>query len=347
MLCNIIDMAPTPEIGKKCLEWMAFMENDLKFWPFGGLVHQNRHWARVLVLASTIAHHEGLSDADIEALAMASAFHDTRRIDSWLDLGHGARAAEYYEEYCEENGLRFDPRAYLAIKWHDVDDSQGLDSVTEWDELHVLEKDWTADATTIFKIFKDSDGLDRMRLREEALDMRYIRMPYSKTLKPFALDLLHRSQMESTWGAPGQKPNPQKYLVVVDVQNDFVGGSLGSPEAVAALPAIEDKVRNFDGVVVFTKDTHTSLYPKSLEGKKLPVEHCKVGTDGWLLAGDLEQWASDHDSPVYMKGKFGSLDMSRDFEDAVAWGNVESIELIGICTDICVVSNAMILKSKV
>ncbi len=136
-----------------------------------------------------------------------------------------------------------------------------------------------------------------------------------------------------------------KYLVVVDVQNDFVDGSLGTAEAVAMLPALLDKVSSFDGTVILTKDTHTSDYLSTQEGKYLPVEHCIKGTKGWELPEQLENIAAINNLRVYEKPTFGSVDLMSDFARLNADGKVDEVELVGLCTDICVISNALMLKA--
>lgn len=343
MIENTVLLLPE-ELRVKALKWFAFMENDIDNWPFGGLVHQKRHWARVLVNAFAIGAHEGLSDKDFEALAMAAAFHDSRRKDSWLDYGHGARAAEYYKEYCESGLMEFDPRAYLAIKNHDVNDGDGFPNMQRWDEENVLKPVWYIDARTLYRIFKDADGLDRLRLNPQALDMSYLRVPFSRERKPFAEELLTASREAGTW--PTKNPVPRKYLVVVDVQNDFIDGSLGTPEARKIRKAIIEKVTGFDGTVVFTKDTHTTRYLDSAEGKGLPVEHCIVNTEGWNLEPAIKEFQEEKNAAVYLKGTYGSMDLAHDLEEARARGNLSSIEIIGLCTDICVLSNALLIRAQ-
>lgn len=126
-----------------------------------------------------------------------------------------------------------------------------------------------------------------------------------------------------------------KYLIVVDMQNDFITGSLGSSSAKAIVPKVAEKVKNFDGRVIFTRDTHFADYLQTQEGRKLPVEHCIKDTDGWQICHELEPYVTE----VIDKRTFGSVDLPQRITDA------EEIELCGLCTDICVISNAMILKS--
>jgi nicotinamidase-related amidase len=193
-------------------------------------------------------------------------------------------------------------------------------------------------------MFKDADGLDRVRLPFFLFDPAYLRRPYSPELVPFARELLRASEGPGASEADGPAV-PRPYLVVVDVQNDFVSEALGTAEAQAALPAMVRKVRDFRGQVVFTKDTHDDRYAETQEGEKLPVPHCLVGTPGWQLAEPLDAIQRERKLPVYLKGTFGSVDLMRDLEAAYARGAVESVEFIGLCTDICVVSNAMLVKA--
>lgn len=136
-----------------------------------------------------------------------------------------------------------------------------------------------------------------------------------------------------------------KYLIVIDMQNDFVDGSLGSDKAMAIVPQVVEKVKHFDGVVIYTKDTHSSNYLSLQEGKMLPVEHCIDGSNGWQLIPPLNELQRQSSSTVYTKNTFGSTQLAEDMLSEYNKGNVESIELIGLCTDICVVSNALLLKA--
>ena len=129
-----------------------------------------------------------------------------------------------------------------------------------------------------------------------------------------------------------------RFLIVVDMQNDFISGSLGSSEAQAIVPRVVRKVASFQGTIVFTRDTHTEEYLSTQEGKNLPVLHCVKGTDGWQICKELAPYAQH----VVDKGAFGSIDLPAYLG---AFGDVEEVELCGLCTDICVISNAMLLKS--
>ena len=131
-----------------------------------------------------------------------------------------------------------------------------------------------------------------------------------------------------------------KYLIVVDMQKDFITGSLGSELAEKIVPDVVEKVKKFTGKVIFTRDTHFDDYMQTQEGKKLPVQHCIKDTDGWQICDELKAYADD----VVDKITFGSVDLPRILKD---YGNeIDEIELCGLCTDICVISNAMILKAS-
>ncbi len=133
-----------------------------------------------------------------------------------------------------------------------------------------------------------------------------------------------------------------KYLIVVDVQKDFVGGDLGSKEAAEMLSSLIQKVKSFDGEVIFTKDTHFENYLETQEGRLLPVKHCIKNTDGWEFPTELAPLAEGR--KVYEKSAFASRQLAEDMLKSYECGKVDSVELVGICTDICVVSNALMLK---
>lgn len=136
-----------------------------------------------------------------------------------------------------------------------------------------------------------------------------------------------------------------KYLVVVDMQKDFVTGSLGTKEAEAVVSRVTEKVKNFDGIVVFTQDTHFEDYLETQEGRMLPVKHCIKATDGWRLIPQLESLAEEKQCRIFEKNTFGSVELADFLRQRYAENELESVELIGLCTDICVVSNALLIKA--
>ena len=135
----------------------------------------------------------------------------------------------------------------------------------------------------------------------------------------------------------------QEILVVVDMQNDFVTGPLGTPEARTILPKVAEKVKNFPGRVLFTRDTHEENYLESREGKALPVPHCIRGSRGWEICPELE--ALRKEEPVD-KPTFGSTGLGEVLRAADQYGEkIGKITLVGVCTDICVISNALLLRA--
>ena len=134
-------------------------------------------------------------------------------------------------------------------------------------------------------------------------------------------------------------------LVVVDMQNDFVSGALGTKEAVEIVPRVAQRVE--EGIrrgetVLFTRDTHQENYGETQEGRKLPVPHCLQDTWGWQIVDALQPYAANC-TPVE-KPTFGSTDLPALVKEAAA-GEAFAVELIGLCTDICVVSNTLLLKA--
>lgn len=136
-----------------------------------------------------------------------------------------------------------------------------------------------------------------------------------------------------------------KILVVIDMQNDFIDGSLGTKEAEAIVDKVAQKIKYHEGTVLYTRDTHDDLYLKSQEGKNLPVVHCIYNSNGWELAPAINQLAEEKNSKIFDKSTFGSPQLAHYTALLCAQEDIESIELIGVCTDICVLSNAILLKS--
>ena len=130
-----------------------------------------------------------------------------------------------------------------------------------------------------------------------------------------------------------------KLLIVVDMQKDFIDGALGSAEAVTIVPPVKALIEGFDGKVLFTRDTHFDNYMQTEEGKHLPVPHCIKDTDGWQIHPELDALRTTQ--PID-KLTFGSKELIALLADE---NDVESITLCGLCTDICVISNAMLIKA--
>ncbi|MBR2892667.1 MAG: cysteine hydrolase [Clostridia bacterium] len=133
-----------------------------------------------------------------------------------------------------------------------------------------------------------------------------------------------------------------KILCVIDMQNDFIDGALGTNEAVAITDNVAKKIelyRKNGDRVIFTRDTHYDNYMETQEGRNLPVPHCIKDTDGWQISSKL----AVGDSLIIDKPTFGSVQLS---EYIAGLEGVDEVELIGLCTDICVISNAMLIKAR-
>ncbi len=133
----------------------------------------------------------------------------------------------------------------------------------------------------------------------------------------------------------------QDVLIVVDMQNDFIDGTLGTPEAQTIVPSVVSLVKSHKGRVIFTKDTHSPDYLSTNEGKNLPVEHCIKGTHGWEICDSLKEYATE----VIEKPTFGSLDLAEQLKEENKKNPIGKITLVGLCTDICVISNTLLLKA--
>ena len=135
----------------------------------------------------------------------------------------------------------------------------------------------------------------------------------------------------------------RKILIVVDMQRDFVDGALGTKEAVSIVPSVVKKIQEYDVKDIFvTRDTHEANYMETQEGAHLPVKHCIEETSGWQLVPEIANMVEG--AKIINKPTFGSVALARIICDIAEDENIE-IELIGLCTDICVVSNALLLKA--
>ena len=131
-------------------------------------------------------------------------------------------------------------------------------------------------------------------------------------------------------------------LVVVDMQKDFIDGVLGTKEAFAIVDNVAEAIRSFDGEVIFTRDTHFDNYMETQEGRNLPVPHCIKGTEGWQIDKKLEALRTD-EMKVFDKPTFGSVELAAYLKENK---EVEQVTIVGLCTDICVISNALLIKAN-
>ncbi|MBR2257993.1 MAG: cysteine hydrolase [Blautia sp.] len=135
----------------------------------------------------------------------------------------------------------------------------------------------------------------------------------------------------------------RKILIVIDMQNDFIDAALGTKEAAAIVEAVKEKILSYPAADVFaTMDTHTENYMETQEGKYLPVPHCIKGSEGWQIRPDIAGLLTG--AKIYEKPTFGSTALAADLKEMSEKEEIE-LELIGLCTDICVVSNALLMKA--
>ena len=155
--------------------WSRFLEQQIDFSLKDSEKHTKAHCARVLLYALLIVEKMGLSQELREVLGAAAVFHDSRRQDDWLDVGHGQRAADYYKAFCRTNALIYDERVYRIMAYHDREDTLGEAALSGLEH-----------GVLLYRIFKDADALDRYRLGETALDESMLRTTAAHSLTDFA-----------------------------------------------------------------------------------------------------------------------------------------------------------------
>lgn len=139
----------------------------------------------------------------------------------------------------------------------------------------------------------------------------------------------------------------KKLLIVVDMQNDFITGSLGTQEAIDIVELVLNKITKYEAngdKIIFTMDTHYDNYLDTKEGKILPIRHCIKDSDGWIISNNITDVCDICNYKVYEKVTFGSSELAKDIMNGM-YDDISEIELIGLCTDICVISNALLIKS--
>ena len=140
----------------------------------------------------------------------------------------------------------------------------------------------------------------------------------------------------------------KKALIIVDMQNDFIDGSLGTPEAKLIVPHVINKIKNNQNetaMIIFTKDTHSDGYLNTQEGKHLPIVHCIENTEGWEISRDLQKAIDLSGYRIFEKNTFGSRELAVFLSDYASSDGLDEIEFCGLCTDICVIFNALVVKA--
>lgn len=170
----------TKEAKEIYTKWAGFIENKVDFSYKASSIHTKDHEKRVLLFALIIGEEKHISTRDMEILAAAAAFHDTRRQSDGPDVGHGLRGARHYKEFAKNKTIPFYPLSYTIMAYHDRDDKEGYDE---------FQKENSLKGALLYSIFKDADGLDRYRISQTAFDPRFLRTDEAKELVPLAKKL--------------------------------------------------------------------------------------------------------------------------------------------------------------
>lgn len=182
-----------------------------------------------------------------------------------------------------------------------------------------------------------SEGFDPDEFDDSWLSQGF----YGLLLSEWPLHMVYSKTIDR-WETKGEQ---MKVLVVVDMQNDFIDGALGTPEAQAIVPRVVEKIKTTGDIVYVTKDTHYADYLDTQEGKLLPVPHCIAETYGWNIEKNVQNALDEREEVyTYEKETFGSVDLGAAL-DLVWDDNLDEIILVGLCTDICVISNALLIKA--
>ncbi|BBF43242.1 nicotinamidase [Lachnospiraceae bacterium KM106-2] len=134
-------------------------------------------------------------------------------------------------------------------------------------------------------------------------------------------------------------------LVVIDMQNDFITGTLGTKEAIAVQPEVVKIVEQFQGEILFTRDTHEEDYLTTREGKNLPIKHCIRNTNGWEIEPELKSLAFEKGCRILDKPTFGSVELMEYLKQLNDQDPISTLTFVGVCTDICVISNVLLAKA--
>lgn len=175
---GILALPESEPIRDRAEYWINFLYHKVEFRMPHSVKHTAAHCARVLIFSLIIGHRKGLTEEEMEILAHASVFHDSRRMNDWYDTGHGARAAKYYREYTRSSELPYYSLASTIMAYHDLDDEDGLAAMDRTDDPER--------GKLLYRIFKDADALDRFRLGPGGLDVRYLRTEEARNLCDFA-----------------------------------------------------------------------------------------------------------------------------------------------------------------
>ena len=282
------------DLQERFHSWVTFMEREVEFWLKDSEIHTKQHCSRVLYYALKIAEARGLSEEAKECLAKASVFHDSRRQDDWLDVGHGQRAADYYKEYCEEQGVSFDQKVYGIMAYHDRNDELGI---------AYFEENGLEDGKELYAIFKDSDALDRMRIAWNGLDVRYLRTEQAKGMVAFAKEIIEEALQFK------KAEHEDAFMIAFELQN-----ALFSQEDETLKDMIAQKLQQFNGRMIFTIDHGIG----------------KPGTYEWELFKEAKEIQAHTNAAYYVKQDPKGSKMIADLKQINEERPIREIHLIGL-----------------
>ncbi len=352
---EIIAMQPG-EVAYRYEKYLPLLYSGVRFTMPLSQVHAMPHCERVLLYALALAAEEMPGDDEAaEILALASVFHDTRRYDDYIDAGHGARAAVYYEEYCRNHPeVTFHPEVSMIMRYHDMPDEKGIEAI---------EKRFDADAERVkrlYAIFKDADALDRFRLGDEGLDPKFLRTEASKRRIAFAEELVNATMDHEILADMSEKVKTikaavggeRRVLLIVDPQVDFITGSLPVPGAVEAMDALAVYIKANPWrylAIVLTGDRHPYGHISFTDwGGEWP-RHCVADSVGTAFWHPVLEAAHESMAKVYVihkgerpdKDEYSALESKshRDtFGRILKRTGATEVDVCGLAGDICVLS---------
>lgn len=332
--------------------YAQYMYDNVEFLRPSSSIHSTSHCERVLYHALRLGSMVfGPTDTDaLTALAHAAIFHDTRRMDDFLDTGHGARAAVYYTDFCKQHPeIEFHPETAVMMRYHDQPDEKGVKAIC---------KEFGSDAERVkrlYAIFKDSDALDRRRLGRKGLDPKFLRNPRARTLISEAEKLVEvttaQQQLMETDRMVSRLMETRKMLMIVDPQNDFIDGSLPVPDAEKAMDALAEYVGASAGIydhIIVTADRHPAEHCSFKENGGMWPAHCVAGTEGAALrkslqaaldkleAGKVTYLYKGNDAEREEYSIFANKASAERISDIICDKGIGLIDICGLAGDICV-----------
>jgi len=346
-----------PIVRKFFWQWDSFLLQRVKFNRPESEVHAFGHCERVLLFALLIGEKIfGADENALEILAQAAVFHDSRRQDDYLDIGHGARAAVYYEDFCKKNpDVTYHPEVVYLMRYHDLDDKHGFEAIRE----KFGEDFWRV--IVLYKIFKDADALDRWRLGGNGLDTQFLRTSFAKEMTDYSRRIVQATipaqalkqteeEVERVIRQQIKNKEGNRMLLIIDPQIDFVTGSLPVPGAVQAMDSLSEYIghtgSDYSHIIV-TADRHPMRHRSfKSEGGEWPV-HCVEDSVGAALWPPIMERLLDIPDKVTIlhKGENAAIEEYSILKNKEAREQIYAIindktigkiDICGLAGDVCV-----------